>query len=342
MALNPISVNVDPKNSSRNVHFGNAGNPVIAVMDGIHKGGFAASFVTQDMLGMAIPRTVTGLTRNSSDTGEKNTAYARLVAIREVLSGPSSFLIPAAMLWAIKKQFGASNDVPTSFIKGFSEHFSDFASQNSTDLKDANAIKKGFYRSSVKNLLESSTENVLSGKALEEKVDKLTDILVKIESAPKKYLWSPKKDAEGKLIEYKKTLKGEFVEEFVEIRKKYSTNPANKIEKVWYDLKPDATGTKKTLNTKVDKFVEHLMDFTNDVSKSVVKKFDPTKKGIAEFVENFAHKRAGSRFLLNMAMTTAVAMFFTVIPKLYNPKDGKNPALAGLEEPPKANGKEGK
>ena len=91
-------------NSQRNnVAFGSAADIMLATMDGIERGGFAASFVAQDFLGMAAPRTIKGLSRNSDATGKKNTAYATSVAIREILSGPSLFIIPSAILWGAAK-----------------------------------------------------------------------------------------------------------------------------------------------------------------------------------------------------------------------------------------------
>ncbi len=333
MALNPISVNVENKsNVKRNPSFGN-GNLVVTVMDAIDRGGFAASFVAQDMLGMAIPRTVTGLTRNQKDNGgQQNTAYARLVALREFLSGPSSFIIPAGMIALIKKSNGKANNVPVNFIKGFSDDFADFAENNSKALKDANVLKSGFYKHAVKKMLNSSLDIKLSEKDLQKNVDEFTDLLIKMDNAPKKYFWSKKVDANGNHIEYSKELKGKFSDKFAELRKSNSTNSSNKITKVWYNLKQDVLNTKeKSISTSVGSFIGNLRDFTDDISKSVNKKYKSGSQGIKEFVENFGHKRIGSRFLTNALMTVAVAMFFTIIPRIYNSKDGKNPALAGLE-----------
>ena len=117
-----------------NVSFGNAGNPVITLMDAIDRGGFAASFIMQDFLGMAGPRVLTGMYRNHDKTGQLNWDFAKKEGIREILSGPSAFLIPAAMMFGIKKVSGTANNVPVDFINGFGHTFAEYAKANKATL----------------------------------------------------------------------------------------------------------------------------------------------------------------------------------------------------------------
>ena len=99
-----------------NPHFTSGFNPVVTVTDAIARGGFAAVFISQDGIGMIGPRIWEGLNRGrkrekdpetGEETGKKigpyNWTFARREGIREVLSGPSAFLIPAGMLILIKK-----------------------------------------------------------------------------------------------------------------------------------------------------------------------------------------------------------------------------------------------
>lgn len=347
MAINPIGVKVEGnKNNNNNnsaakqVSFCGF-NPVLMLMDGIDKGGFAATFIVQDFLGMAAPRTLTGLTRNSNETGEKNTGYARLVAIREILSGPSTFIIPGIMIYAIKKSFGRANDVPVNFIKGLNDHFEDFAQKHTDILSDSKKLKAAYYEHAVNHMLYSSTtssernikgeyEHYLVGEELKSETQKLTKLLVEIDEAPKKYFWNyGKTNKNGQ--KYAETLKGEFIEHFVELRKSHSDNPSNKIHKIWFNIKNNIPNVKeKSLNATIGEFVNHLMNYTDDVTNTISKKFKPDGS-IKKFVEDFGYQRVASRFLANTAMTAAVIAFFTIIPKLYNSKDGKNPALAGLD-----------
>lgn len=332
MALNPVSVKVDNSKNSvpkQQISFKGAGNPIIWMMDGISRGGFAANFVTQDMLGMALPRTAAGLTRNSNDTGKKNTAYAKLVAIREFLSGPSSFMIPAAILWATKKHFGRANDVPINYIQGFSDSFNKLAEINKYTTKQE--WKNAFYKNTVRNLIENSTlditgkKSLLGAKELDAETEKFSKKLIEMDNVPKKRA---------------KALKNEFVNDFVELRKKHSDNPSNKINTAWFRTEKEVlnSGDKNFLNSTIGRFVNHLVDYTEDITNSISKKYKPSES-IKAFVDNFKYKRAGSRFIANIGMTAAVISFFTIIPKIYNQKNGKNPALAGLtpdQAPPKS------
>lgn len=347
--VNPVSVKVNSSSNAphkkNTVSFGF--NPVIDVMDAMDRGGFAAAFILQDFLGMAFPRTARGLFRNSNESGEKNKGYARLVAIREILSGPSSFIIPAIMLGVFKKTLGRANNVPVNFIKGFNDYFENVATNNTDLLAKPQELKTKFFEHAVKNMLYSSTSNTdgsihyLTGKELDEEVKAFTDLLVQIEKAPKKYLWNRGvANKEGQ--KYGKTLRGEFVERFNELRKTHSDNPSNKIQKAWFDLEKGIPTVKgDSLSTSAGTFINNILDYTNDAVNAVAKKFKPGQN-ISNFVESFGHKRIASRFLINTAMTTAVILFFTVIPKLYNSKDGKNPALAGLEVDNNQSAKEGK
>jgi hypothetical protein len=336
MSINPVSVNTDRNDSKNKIAFGNF-NPVLPMMDAINRGGFAASFISQDMLGMAIPRTATGLTRNTGDTGETNTAYAKLVAIREFLSGPSTFAIPLLMIWGIKKHFGRANNVPVSFIQGFSNDFTNFAQVNPELLGKSTELKHAYYKHAVENLINASTEGMPESLQKSE-AEKLTNLLIEMEKAPKKPFYT-KKSANGEGVKYGKTLRGEFIEEFVQYRKQYSTNPSNKVFKAWFNPGIKIHNESDGLSTNVSTFIDNLMDYTDDVTKSIGKKFKPEGGDIKKFIEEFCHKRVGSRVIANASMTVAVGLFFTIIPKLYNRKDGKNPALAGLANDVKPNAK---
>ena len=97
---------------------------VVATMDAIERGGTAASFTIQDMLGTNIPRTLTALDRNREELGHPNYAHAGEVAIREFVTGPLLFLVPAAILklCTIKHKSG---NVTVNTINGLSDLISD-------------------------------------------------------------------------------------------------------------------------------------------------------------------------------------------------------------------------
>lgn len=351
MAVNPVSVKTEQSNKNayrKDIAFRGAGfNPILMIMDGIDKGGFMASFLAQDTLGMVCPRIGAGLTRNSDKTGEPNYKYASLVAVREFLTGPSVFVIPMTLLYAIKSRFGKANDVPITFIKGIGDDFAEFASQH-PQLKDNPAeMKKAYYRSAVANVLDQSTQGNFSKdnkKLFDKTVDELTQNLIDMDEAKQiKYWWSPKNDANGQPIKYVKDIKAAFIAKFVEMKKLHSHHPEGRMFQTYFSIPNKITGAgageyhgKPHLKTAVDCFVDNLRNFTDDATKSLSQSGNGSS--IKESVQSFIHKRVGSRFLTIMSMSAAVVLFFLYIPKIYNSVCKENPELAGLvdEEKPKA------
>ena len=144
------STDVANRNRSKNLNlkhqqqqtFTGSFNPVVMLMDAIDKGGFAASFIAQDGIGMVAPRIYEGLNRNRKEdengkkTGPLNWEFARREGIREILSGPSAFLIPLGILTLIKKFSGTANNVHVNHIEALGQNFADYAAKNPDKLKN--------------------------------------------------------------------------------------------------------------------------------------------------------------------------------------------------------------
>jgi ribosomal protein S20 len=330
MALNPVSTNVENKNvqptlKGKSTPFtGGGGNPVVAIMDSVGRGGYITEFIAQDFCGFIAPRVTTGLNRNRDETGEYNWKFAATEAIRELLSGPSMIAIPFVMLWFAKKQFGSANDVPIKFIKSIGDDFAEFMSkQKGAKFTDTNVLKNNYYKATMKNVLNNATEGHLSKKELDNLTKKFTDKILEAEKAPKK----------GGLDKFigKKTqgtaedILTELHEDFVTLRKKHSGS-LGEVLNVSFTTKNQ--GVKISTETRLETFLKHLKNYTEDAANTVVKsKVDKSK--VAEFIHGFNNKRISSRFKLNLCMDLAVAAFLSIVPKLYKHKDG-NPGLAGL------------
>ena len=71
------------KNNQHQQTFTGSFNPIVMLMDAIDRGGFAASFIAQDGIGMVAPRIYEGLNRNRKEdengkkTGPLNWEFAR-------------------------------------------------------------------------------------------------------------------------------------------------------------------------------------------------------------------------------------------------------------------------
>lgn len=298
-------------------------NPVVTLMDAIDKGGFAASFIAQDGIGMVAPRIYEGLNRNreKDENGKKigplNWEFARREGIREILSGPSAFLIPMGIMAIIKKTSGTANNVHVSHIEALGQNFADYAAKHPDQLKNSSEFKKGYYAQILENALENSTDETFKGEQLKEKAKNFAEKLVNSEE---KRANKDKKNANK--------LQAEIVDEYMKLRKQYSAPSGNELE---VSLK--VSGKEKPLGTNIRQLVQSLTDYSGDALEKVNKHLEKHANGnIDEYIKKFNTHRAGTRVLANLGMWSAVVGFYTLIPKLYNLGLKHDPGLKGLVE----------
>ena len=298
-------------------------NPVVTLMDAIDKGGFAASFIAQDGIGMVAPRIYEGLNRNreKDENGKKigplNWEFARREGIREILSGPSAFLIPMGIMAIIKKTSGTANNVHVSHIEALGQNFADYAAKHPDQLKNSSEFKKGYYAQILENALENSTDETFNGEQLKEKAKGFAEKLVDSEE---KRANKDKKNANK--------LQAEIVDEYMKLRKQYSAPSGNELA---VSLK--VSGKDKPLGTNIRQLVQSLTDYSGDALEKVNKHLEKHANGnIDEYIKKFNTHRAGTRVLSNLGMWSAVVGFYTLIPKLYNLGLKHDPGLKGLVE----------
>lgn len=327
------SVNQNPnivvKRNNHQPNFtGSSFNPVVTLMDAIDKGGFAASFIAQDGIGMVAPRIYEGLNRNrqkdenGKKTGPLNWEFARREGIREILSGPSAFLIPMGMMAIIKKTSGSANNVHVNHIEALGKDFVKYANANREQLADARAFKKGYYAQVFENALANSTDNALKGEELKKVAQDYADKLVEVETL------RANKDKKGA-----KKVYSQLIENYTNLRKSTVSASSNELGVVM-----TVEGKKNPLGSNIKKLTESLTDYTNDALDKTNKFIKNNANGsIEDFIKNFNIKRAGTRVLSNLSMWGAVVAFYTLIPKLYNLGIKHDPGLKGLgtEEQPK-------
>lgn len=298
-------------------------NPVVTLMDAIDKGGFAASFIAQDGIGMVAPRIYEGLNRNreKDENGKKigplNWEFARREGIREILSGPSAFLIPMGIMAIIKKTSGTANNVHVSHIEALGQNFADYAAKHPDQLKNSSEFKKGYYAQILENALENSTDETFNGEQLKEKAKSFAEKLVDSEE---KRANKDKKNANK--------LQAEIVDEYMKLRKQYSAPSGNELA---VSLK--VSGKDKPLGTNIRQLVQSLTDYSGDALEKVNKHLEKHANGnIDEYIKKFNTHRTGTRVLSNLGMWSAVVGFYTLIPKLYNLGLKHDPGLKGLVE----------
>ncbi len=273
----------------------------LGVADLIENGGLAISFTLQDMLGTNLPRPIMGLMRNTKENkGEKNTKFAAKELVREMLTGPSMFLIPMGMLGAGKKLIGKTIDVPMKFIKSFGEIHSAQA------LNEAGQAisKQDFYKNAFTQIIQNAKSEPQASKETLEKAADFAERLAKI--------------AKDKAAQ-KETLT-KLSDEFVGIVKSHAKDAANTDFTI--------ASISKTASAPFKETVSHMMSYADDIVEKA-KNCDTGK--INEFIKKLSNKKVIERLGANIAMYAAVMAFLQIIPRLYNRAEGKsNAGLKGL------------
>lgn len=268
----------------------------------IENGGLLVSFTLQDMLGTNLPRPIMGLMRNSKENnGEKNTKFAAKELVREMLTGPSMFLIPMGLLKLGKPVLGETIDVPRAQIKALG----DIHAANPLNAAGQTLSKKEFYQNAFTEIIKNAKSEP---QATEETIKKAGEFAEKLATSLAK-----DKKSKSKAI-------GELADDFVGIAKQHAKDAAH----------TDFTIAKLSQTTAVPfkDGVKSIMAYADDVVGKV-KGQDAGK--LSEAIKKVANNKSLVRVGVNVGMYAAVIAFLKIIPKLYNKAEGKgNAGLKGL------------
>jgi len=336
--VNNIQPRKQQQSGAQNVSFQGGFNPVVGLMDFIAAGGYAASFCIQDGLGFIAPRVHHGLTnggkekkdengntvldKNGKPEHELNWAYARKEGLRELITGPSAFLIPYFSLKAISKKFGPANRVKLNYIDSLQIPFADFAKENMQSLLEGKANKQAFYEKVFAGVIENS---INAGLPDAEKMSK-ESVVSKAKEFAQKLINTENVQADKTLNKKEKAAKlaeiGSVENDYMQLRK-------SKIGGVVNEIGVKMTSSNGSLKDgSIGELVSSMKHFYDDASSSVAKVLkNGTSEKIEQLMKRFANKKMGSRFLTNIGLFLAVALFYTQIPKLYNMGLKSNPAL---------------
>ncbi len=295
-----ISRNINNKNQS----FKGIGVAVdkfaLGVANAIENGGLVLSFTLQDMLGTNIPRPVMGLLRNKKENkGKTNIRFAAKEFVREILTGPSMFIIPAIMLSVAKKFVGKTINVPMKVIKSLGDIHANQALNNAGGVIN----KQEFIQNAFATIIKNAKNEPNISETTIEKANELAKLLTE----------QVNKNGTKEAIK-------QISEEFINISKKYAKDAAH----------TNFTTVKLSDNTSVP--VKDAINFITSYADDVVEKVRTSNtQNIEELIKNITNKKVISRFAMNTIMFAAVMTFLQVIPKLYNKAEGKeNAGLKGL------------
>ncbi len=273
------------------------------IMQSVENGGFLASFLIQDGIGMTVPRTCAGFLRDKEKTGHYNTQEGLEVLGREGLTGPCMMAVaPLSLLLAAK--FGRSTSVNTQLIKRFGNSLKEILSKPEFDktlLKDANKFKSEFYKANIEKML---TESLGKENTTKESVDYIMKQIANMENIP----------AGTKLKKFrgKATYRNECMQNIIEHINniKYSkSDDLNMLQKVKFgNEKLDSIKNFKTKDA-----IDAMIKYTDDaiVANKHLDKLDALE---AESIKN---KSLAKRMITNVAMIFTTLGVLSVLPKIY-------------------------
>ena len=265
----------------------------------IENGGLAVSFTLQDMLGTNLPRPIMGLMRNSKENkGEKNKSFAFKELVREMLTGPSMFLIPMGILALTKKSLGATVNTPMNFIKDFGK----IHAANPLSEAGKTIGKEGFFKNTFTEILKNAN---LGADKIETKAGDYA-----------KKLAGSLKDKE--LL--KNTIK-ELSDDFVSVVKEHADDV------VFTDFTVAKVSPKTAAPFK--ETVEHMIAYADDVVVKAAKQTDTSK--LPDYIKKLSDNKILTRAGINAGMYASVLGFLQLIPIIYNKAEGEgNSGLKGL------------
>jgi len=252
------------------------------LMQTIENGGFAASFLIQDGLGMLTPRAITGFNRDREETGKINVKEGVEVLLRESITGPVMMATPFIVLGVLAATVGKSTFTNSNLIKRMGKIFKNTVSQKPENLKNA------FYSNTVKNI----SEDTLAGKLSEESANKIVEKLHEMDrlEAAKNISRRERKAGLNKCT-------GEIVEELNNAVKSNTSNffEVNKVKIDGRDFDSKQT-------------VDAIRAYAKDFSKVPGEITDPDK---------LMNRSIANRFITNIVTLGATLLAMFNIPKIY-------------------------
>ena len=304
-----------------------------SAMQKIEDGGFLASFLIQDMLGMTAPRVGAAFLRDKDVTGKYNTQEGFEVLGREGLTGPCMMAV-APVTFAIAARFGRSTGVNSRLIKRFGNSLKEMIRKPDFDkslLTNKDKFKKEFYITNIREMLENTLgkENVK-----EESITFILEKIAKYEKIPTDAVLPKNLIGIKSKSKYRKQLLSEIADHINNI--KYSTS--------------SELGMLDNLNVGSRLLKNDIKPFsTRDTIEAMIKYSDDAitmNKNLKQLddimAEDLKNSSIAKRFMANIATIASTLGVLSVLPKIYirsNVSPGARTAMQ-LKEAKLANSKD--
>lgn len=308
----------------------------------IDNAGFFIIFLIQDVIGMTIPRTWTGLNRDKEITGKYHYQEAKEVLGREGLTGPAMMAIPGAVFVGTALAMGKSTKTNSRLIRTLGNSFKDLAKTLTKDTKPTDA-KVAFYEKNFKQLFKDS----IGFEASDDVVKNVKDKFASFEKIKELRASGEKKEFTVADIEREFGFGIDKVKEFLKndtltADSKLENAQVSKLyKKMQKELSADIP---KTIQDSID---EALLNMENaNLSKLNKIKFDGNTYSVGDTTdamiryaddivtrnkkfsemteanaEEFKNSMLGKRCVSNLAAIASVLGIMNYLPRLYAPSD---------------------
>lgn len=278
-----------------------------STMQSIENGGFLASFLIQDALGMTAPRVGAAFLRDKEVTGKYNTQEGFEVLGREGLTGPCMMAV-APIMFALSAKFGRTTGSNSQLIKRFGDSLKELISRPDFDkalLNNKDKFKEEFFSKNIREILENTVgkENVK-----EESIQYILERVTKYDKIPTDAVLPKNKFGIQSKGKYKAQCLSEITNYINNI--KYSTSSdLGMLDKL--KIGSEKLNSVKTFSTS--NTIEAMVRFSDDAI-ALNKHFNTLDKSMAEEITNSS---IAKRFAANIATIAATLGVLGILPKLY-------------------------
>lgn len=308
------------------VSFSGAKAGLADMMGFIERKGFFAEFMIVDFLSMIAPRILIGLNRDRKETHKLNYKAGAEEALRELLSGPSMFLIPLGVFQGVK-HFTPAAKIPKGTMSGLSHTMKEIVDntadrsvlKTSKEINETMANKlfdtafaKFEFEGDSKDEFRKQFTKLLNEEHVEEKwTQKTMNFFKNIFSSEKKEKIDKPIDLFEKLIkemnnkDMTKTPSQSKVIDFIKVEMNEGTEEVKKITVGARELFEDFKHYSKDV---VEKFTKQ------DFVKNITENFSKEAK---DFLTNLQKSRSLTRMCSSVASFAVVGAFLFYLPKLY-------------------------
>ena len=334
---NSIQTNQKQNKTNQNPKFKGLGGVVMNLtgkaMNGIENGGFAASFLIQDTLGMTVPRSEEGLKRDRPQFEGKgfiqsfklmiknfkdlNFKEGLEVFIREFLSGPLMMFTPFVVFALTKKFLGKSSFTNTALLKKMGKNFTNVVKNKQSD-STAKTIKENFYRKSIKQMIEHTTPN--AGKQESQDVaEKIFNHVTKLDELESQ-LKGAKKNSFATSITNIFRKKSNKIKSEKEILKEQIAGEKSKIVEEFNNFHTSNSSDMNLVNrVKIDNetfssadSIEAMRNYAFDSIKD-----DNVENLTEQVAKNIENKSMAKRIFSTVAASAATIGATSIVPSIY-------------------------